>query len=58
MEIKEFKDGYCLTHKGVDYKYQGKSKSVVDMISEKVKYLLIKDIEELKKKILSDNYLF
>ena len=57
MEIQEFIDGYCLTHKGTDYKYQGKSESVINMISEKVKLLLNKDLEELKKKVLRDNHL-
>lgn len=57
MEIAEFKDGYCLTHKGVDYKYQGKSESVINMISEKVKELLNKDLEELKRQILIDNHI-
>ena len=57
MEIQEFLDGYCLTHKGVNYKYKEKSDDVIIMIAEKVKTLLLKDKEELKKKILSDNYL-
>mgnify|MGYP001597198681 CR=1 FL=1 len=55
MEIQEFFDGYCLTHKGIDYKYNGKSETVINMISEKVKELLSKDMEELKKQILRDN---
>lgn len=41
MEIQEFKDGYCITHNGVDYKYKGKSEDVIKMISEKVKELLL-----------------
>lgn len=55
--ITEWTDGYCLTHKGTDYKYQGKSESVINMISEKVATLLKKDLEELKNKLLKDNYL-
>lgn len=54
MEIKEFSDGYCLTHKGIDYNYQGKSLSVIEMISKKVNDLLLDDLEKLKRKILKD----
>ncbi len=57
MEIEEFSDGYCLTHKTIDYKYQGKSKGVIDMIAQKVKNLLEKDLEELKSKLLKENFI-
>ena len=57
MEIQEFHDGYCITHKGEDYKYQGKSDKIVSMVSEKVKELLLIDLELLRKKVLLDNFL-
>jgi len=57
IKISEWFDGYCLTHNGIDYKYQGKSESVINMISEKVESLLKKDLEELKKSILKNNHL-
>lgn len=57
MNIKEFTDGYCLTHNGKDYKYQGKSADVINMIAEKVKELMLKDLEVLKRKVLTDNYI-
>lgn len=57
MEIQEFHDGYCITYKGEDYKYQGKSERVISMVSEKVKELLLIDLELLRKKVLSDNFL-
>ncbi len=55
MEIQEFNDGYCLTHNSKDYLYKGKSEDVINMISEKVKELLKRDLELLKQKIMQEN---
>ena len=57
IKISEWFDGYCLTHNGVDYKYQGKSESVIKMISDKIQLLLNKDLEELKKSLLKQHNL-
>lgn len=57
MQIQEFKDGYCISHKGVDYKFYGKNERSLKLICEKVKCLLNKDIEELTKQVLIDNHL-
>jgi len=55
MEIQEFSNGYCITHKDEDYKYKGKSSQVILMIANKVNELLLKDLDQLKKKIMEDN---
>lgn len=57
IKISEWFDGYCLTHNGVDYKYQGKSESVIKMIADKVHILLNKDLEQLKKSLLKQHNL-
>jgi hypothetical protein len=40
MKIEEYSDGYCITHKGVDYKYQGKSDDVLELMLNRIKLLL------------------
>jgi len=57
MKIEEFKDGYCITHKDKDYLFRGKSNNTVVEVSKKVQKLLLKDMEELKRQVLSDNFL-
>lgn len=49
MKIEEFKDGYCLTYKGKEYLYKGKTEDVVDMISKKVKQLLTTNTPQHEK---------
>lgn len=57
MEIKTFKDGYSLTHRGKDYLWAGKSNIVIKGISDKVAELLTSDLEDLKAQLLKDNYI-
>lgn len=43
MKIETFKDGYILIDGDKEYKYKGKADYVIDMISDKVKELLVKE---------------
>jgi len=57
MNIKEFNDGYCLTHNNKDYMYSGKSENVINLISLKVKELLLEDRTNLINKTLREKHL-
>lgn len=56
IKILTFSDGFCVTHKGNDYKYRGKTDSCIKMIGDKIAELLKQDrdklIAEATKKII------